>query len=128
MPYFIKDNFGGGAEVQAYLTAKNLSKTFQVYYLTSNPLKKESFEVIDDISVFRVLRNTSIFAIFDFPKIIYYLFKLKPHYVYLRMNYPFLLPVGIFSRFIGAKTFWFATEDITIDYFYNVKVFFKYAR
>jgi hypothetical protein len=25
MPYFIKDNFGGGAEVQAYLTAKNLT-------------------------------------------------------------------------------------------------------
>ncbi len=128
MPYFIKDNFGGGAEVQAYLTAKNLSKTFQVYYLTSNPLKKESFEIVDNINVFRVLKNTSIFAIFDFPKIIYYLFKLKPHFVYLRMNYPFLLPVGIFSKFIGAKTFWFATEDITIDYFYNVKVFFKYAK
>jgi hypothetical protein len=54
MPYFIKDNFGGGAEVQAYLTAKNLTNLFDVYYLTSNPLKKEKFEVFENIKIFRV--------------------------------------------------------------------------
>ncbi|MEO0143805.1 MAG: glycosyltransferase family 4 protein [candidate division WOR-3 bacterium] len=128
MPYFIKDDFGGGAEVQAYLTAKNLSKFFDVYYITSNPLNKEKFEIIENIKVFRILKNTSIYAIFDFPKVIYYLFKIKPHFIYLRMNYPFLLPVGIFSKFINSRTLWFSTEDITIDYFFHIKSFFKYLK
>jgi glycosyltransferase involved in cell wall biosynthesis len=125
MPYFIKDNFGGGAEVQAYLTAKNLTNLFDVYYLTSNPLKKEKFEVFENIKIFRVLRNTSIFAILDFPKVIYYILKIKPDIVYLRMNYPFLLPVGLISKILRIKTFWFSTEDITIDWFYHTKNFFK---
>jgi len=128
MPYFIKDNYGGGAEVQAYLTAKNISKFFEVYYLTSNPLKKQKFEIIENIKVIRELRNTSIYAIFDFPKVIYYILKLKPDYIYLRMNYPFLLPVGIISKITKSKTLWFSTEDITIDYFYNLKNFFKYLK
>ncbi|MEO0202284.1 MAG: glycosyltransferase family 4 protein [candidate division WOR-3 bacterium] len=128
MPYFIKDNFGGGAEVQAYLSAKNLSKFFDVYYITSNPLNKQKFEICDNIKVFRILKNTSIYGILDFPKLIYYLFKIKPDFVYLRMNYPFLLPIGVFSKFIKSKTFWFSTEDITIDYFYHTKNFFQYLR
>lgn len=125
MPYFIKDNFGGGAEVQAYLTAKNLTNLFKVYYLTSNPLKKEKFEIFENIRIFRILRNTSIFAILDFPKVIYYILKIKPDIIYLRMNYPFLLPVGLISKILRIKTFWFSTEDITIDWFYNTKNFFK---
>jgi len=128
MPYFIRDNFGGGAEVQAYLTAKNLTNLFEVYYLTSNPLKKEKFEIFENIRIFRVLRNTSIFAILDFLKVIYYILKIKPDIIYLRMNYPFLLPVGLISKILRIKTFWFSTEDITIDWFYNMKNFLRALR
>ncbi|MCS7245939.1 MAG: glycosyltransferase family 4 protein [candidate division WOR-3 bacterium] len=128
MPYFIKDNYGGGAEVQAYLTAKSISKLYEVYYITSNPLKKNNYEIFESMVIMRVLKNTSIYAIFDFPKIVYYLFKLKPDIVYLRVNYPFLLPVGIVSKIIKSKTIWFSTEDITIDRFYHTKNFFKYLR
>lgn len=128
MPYFIRDNYGGGAEVQAYLIAKSISKLYDVYYITSNPLKKSKYEVFENIKVLRILKNTSIYALLDFPKIIYYLFKLKPDIVYLRMNYPFLLPVGVVSKIIKSKTLWFSTEDITIDKLYHTKNFFKYLR
>ena len=126
MPYFIKDNFGGGAEVQAYLKAKYAAIWgYDVYYLTSNPGGKPIEENVENIKVIRKLKMP--FPIRNTWKIFKEILRIKPDIVYTRMNWPALLPIGLASKIVGAKTLWFATEDAQIERWFHTKIFFKNA-
>ena len=124
MPYFIKDNLGGGAEVQAYLKAKYASKWgYDVYYLTSNPGGKPIEENVENIKVVRKLKMP--FPVRNTWRIFKEILRIKPDIVYTRMNWPALLPIGIASKIVGAKTLWFATEAVGLGKFSNLKRFWN---
>lgn len=126
MPYFIQDGRGGGAEVQAYLKAKYASKWgYDVYYLTSNPGGKPIEENVENVKVIRKLKMP--FPIRNTWRIFEEILRIKPDIVYTRMNWPALLPIGLASKIVGAKTLWFATEAVGLDKFSNLKRFWKAA-
>jgi len=121
MPYFIKDNRGGGAEVQAYLKAKHLAQKegLEVIYLTSNPGDKPQEEFVEGIRVLRKLRMP--FPLRNTFTIFREILRIKPCIIYTRMNWPALLPIGIASKITGARTLWFATEDATLHPWFNLR-------
>jgi len=128
MPYFIKDNRGGGAEVQAYLKAKHLAQKggLEVIYLTSNPGDKPQEEFVEGIRVLRKLRMP--FPLRNTFTIFRETLRIKPCIVYTRMNWPAVLPIGLASKIIKAQTLWFATEARGLSPFYNLKKFFNTAK
>ncbi len=128
MPYFIKDNRGGGAEVQAYLKAKHLAQKedLEVIYLTSNPGDKPQEEIAEGIRVLRKLRMP--FPLRNTFTIFREILRIKPCIVYTRMNWPAVLPIGLASRMIKARTIWFATEASGLDRLNNTKRFLRAAK
>jgi len=121
MPYFIKDNRGGGAEVQAYLKAKHLAQKegLEVIYLTSNPGDKPQEETVEGIRVLRKLRMP--FPLRNTFTIFREILRIKPCIVYTRMNWPAVLPIGLASKIIKARTLWFATEDAPLQPWFNFR-------
>ncbi len=128
MPYFIKDNTGGGAEVQAYIKAKHIAAKgdFEVMYLTSNPGNRPEEEIVEGIKVLRKLRMP--FPLRNTLRIFREILRLRPCAVYTRMNWPALLPAGLASKITGSRSLWFATEARGLQPFYNTKNFFRSAR
>ncbi len=127
MPYFIRDGRGGGAEVQAYIKARYLaSRGRDVIYLTSRPEGAPEEEVVEGIRVIRKLRMP--FPLRNTLTIFREILRLRPCIVYTRMNWPALLPAGIASKIISARTVWFATEDATLHHWFNLRSTMDAAR
>lgn len=120
MPYFIRDGRGGGAEVQAFIKARYLARAgHDVVYLTSNPGEVPEEEVVEGIRVIRKLRMP--FPLRNTLTIFREILRLRPCIVYTRMNWAALLPVGIASKIVPARTLWFATEDATLQHWFNLR-------
>lgn len=112
MPYQINER-GGGAEVQAWFLAKELSsRNYEVHYIcqTLVPGKINTSEKLEGVNVHK-LKRSGKFPVLDQNKYFTKLTEVKPDIVIQRMTSNVSGVIGKYCKKYGKKFVWIATDD-----------------
>lgn len=121
MPFHISQR-GGGAEVQAWLYAKELAKrNYDVYYVAKSQLKKfPTFNIIDNVKIFWI-KETLHFEWLNSFKYYKTLNKIKPDIIVQRMTSFITGLLGLYTSRNKNKFIWICTGDPIPQKWYFIK-------
>ena len=113
MPWHYSERIGG-AQVQAFFLAKELSKSgFKVYYIcqTKNEVKVNKTENIDNVIIHWVKQSYSVFKWMSLFSYYNKLVLIKPDYIIHRNTSARLFATKIYKIIYNVKTVWICTDD-----------------
>lgn len=112
MPYFIKEDRGGGAEVQAWFLARELaSRDFTVSYICQSVTGKAGqVENVEGVKLC-YLPHAAWFKWGNAVRLFRYLKKCKPDWVVQRMTSLDTGVVGLYCRMYKKKFAWICTDN-----------------
>lgn len=111
MPLHILENVGGGAEVQAWLYARQMAKLgYEVSYICQSVQGKTGKEVVDGVTLFWV-KKQPYFECLNAGVYKRILKQTKPQIVIQRMTSAITGVLGQFCKKNGSKFVWICTDD-----------------
>jgi len=113
MPFHIMERRGGGAEVQAWLLARELARRgHEVHYVAQSVRGKQgTSETVDGVRI-HWLRYRALFAWLDAAQWYAALRRIDPDLIVQRMTSPITGVIGLYARLYKRPFAWICTEDL----------------